>query len=271
MLKKSAVFIFLVAIALLLPLVVQAGDPICAKCGKAITEGNYIQADGKYYHPEHFVCAKCGRAIGDQPYYPRDGKIYDKACYTDLFVDKCASCGKPIEGEYVIKDNLKYDKECFASGVAEKCAWCGQPIVDSSITYEGKIYHKTCYLQHVALYCTLCGGLIEGKYLTTFRGGAWHEYHKGQAPECDFCTAFIDKGKPGTYLRLDDGRYLCGTCMMTAITSNEMLTPLAQEVGGSLEAIRIRVDLHELVFHLVGKDVMSQLGDHAGVHRFQGV
>jgi hypothetical protein len=267
MIKKSALLIVLAALIILIPPIVQAGDPVCAKCGRVITQGNYITAEGRYFHPEHFVCAKCGRAIGDQRYYPRDGKIYDKSCYTDLFVEKCAYCGKPIEGEYIIQNNQKYHKGCFASSVAEKCAWCGQPIVDSSTTYEGKAYHNACYRDHIALYCVLCGGIIDGKYFTTFRGGAWHDFHKGQVPECDFCTAFINVRKQGTFLKLDDGRYLCDACMATAITTDELLTPLAQEVAGALEAIGIKVDLNGLEFHLEGQDVMSGLGDRLGTHR----
>jgi hypothetical protein len=233
----------------------------CVKCGRYIREGEYVQADNKYYHKEHFVCARCGKPIGSGQYFSRDGQIYDRACFDDQFSLKCAWCGKSIEGEYRIRDGKNYHKSCYTANVAFKCDWCSEALLDSSIISEGKSYHTTCYTEHVALRCGLCGGVVSGEYLTTFRGGAWHSWHKESAPSCDFCAAFVDTGKPGAFVRYPDDRYLCEQCRKTAITDIDEVEALADSLAYILSGVDMRVTVDDLVFRLVDQTEMAQLGD----------
>lgn len=234
----------------------------CAKCGRYIREGEYMQADNKYYHKEHFVCALCGKPIGSGQYFTRNEKIYDRACFENQFSLKCGWCGKTIEGEYRIRDDKNYHKSCYSANVALKCGWCSEAIMDSSTISEGKSYHTTCYAEHVALRCGLCGGVVSGEYLTTFRGGAWHSWHKETAPSCDFCAAFIDTDKPAGHVKYPDGRYLCAPCRSTAISDIDEVEILADSIALALSGLNMQIATDELVFQLVDKTQMDRLGDH---------
>ncbi len=250
------------AIILVTTALCSAGDMVsCAKCGRYIREGQYIQVGNQYFHPEHFVCANCGKPIGTGEYFTKDGRFYDKACYVDLFSLKCAWCGRTIEGPYTIHDSRNYHKECFIANVAPKCAWCGEVITDSTITSAGKIYHNKCYFEHVALRCLLCDGTIEGEYMTSFRGGAWHKWHQGKVPECDMCGGFIDTSKPGTFRKFADNRYLCALCGESAITDVDEIKLLADTIAPILAGLGMVVNTEDLVFKLADKSDMLELGD----------
>ena len=246
---------------LAMSLTAQADQVSCAKCGRYIREGGYIQVGNQYYHPEHFVCANCNRPIGTGQYYTKDGRYYDRACYEQVFAVRCVWCGKSIDGEYAIHDGKNYHKACYAANVAPKCGYCGEAIADSSIVSGGKSYHHRCYYDHVALRCQLCGGTLDGEYMTSFRGGAWHKWHQGSAPECDMCAGFIDTGKSDTYTSFAGGRYLCSLCGASAITDVDEVETLADTIAPMLAGIGMTVDITKLAFQLAEKPEMAQLGD----------
>jgi hypothetical protein len=233
----------------------------CAKCGRYIREGQYIQVGSQYFHEEHFVCANCGRSIGTGQYFTQDGRFYDKRCYIDVFSLKCAWCGRPIEGQYTIKDGRNYHRDCFMVNVAPKCGWCGEVISDSSIVSSGKTYHNRCYFDHVALRCLLCDGIIEGEYMTSFRGGAWHKWHQGKVPECDMCAGFIDESKTGTFREFADDRYLCALCGESAITDVDDIEALADSLAPFLAGLGMVITTENLTFQLADKSEMAELGN----------
>jgi hypothetical protein len=239
----------------------------CAKCGRYIDDGRYVQVGDQYYHPDHFVCARCDKPIGASQYYSRDGINYDRACYEEQFALKCAWCGKIIEGDYTIRDGNNYHQACFTANLAPKCGWCGEPILDSFVTYEGNSYHNKCYSEHVGLRCGLCGGTIEGQYITTFRGGAWHSWHKGKVPECDFCGALIDTSKSGTYVCYSDNRYLCSQCGATAVTDIDSARQIAANVASVLSGMSMLISTENLEFVLAGQSEMDAQGGHTGRDR----
>ncbi len=77
-------------------------QPICANCKQPILEGSYVTALGKTWHREHFLCAACGLPILENSFNVHEGKPYHPACYVERFVPKCAYCGQPLVGEYLI-------------------------------------------------------------------------------------------------------------------------------------------------------------------------
>lgn len=232
----------------------------CSKCGRYIRDGKFVQAGDQYFHPEHFSCARCGKPIGSGQYFTRNGQIYDGVCFDTQFSLKCAWCGKTLEGEYRIRDDKNYHKSCYASNVAPKCGWCSEPILDSSITSKGISYHNKCYLDHIALRCGLCGEIIQGQYMTTFRGGAWHASHDKTVPACNFCLAPIDTSRPETFVCYNDKRCLCRPCRQTAVANIDEAKVLADSVAAILQGIGISVKTKQLDLRLVDSDRMAEVG-----------
>src|SRR6266542_4491834 len=70
-------------------------QPICKSCGQPIW-GNYLNALGATWHPEHFMCAACGRPIGGSSFQLYQGAPYHLECYRDRVAPRCAYCGKPL-------------------------------------------------------------------------------------------------------------------------------------------------------------------------------
>ncbi len=104
-------------------------SPRCAGCGQPIA-GTVTTAQGKTWHPEHFVCAADGRPFNGQKYYERDGKVYCETHYWERFGTRCAIGGEIMRGEWLV--NSWGDTYCkqHAAGVPE-CYSCGRPICAS--------------------------------------------------------------------------------------------------------------------------------------------
>jgi len=70
----------------------------CADCGQIVLEES-LEADGRYFHPEHFRCDYCKKPI-DGTYAPVEDKFYHRECYVKQFVVVCFVCNKPLQEEY---------------------------------------------------------------------------------------------------------------------------------------------------------------------------
>ena len=80
-------------------MLVFACSPKCARCEKPL-KGQYLEALGKAWHPEHFVCNNCGKPFKEGRFRQFDGQPYDDACYAKVAALKCDKCGKEITGAY---------------------------------------------------------------------------------------------------------------------------------------------------------------------------
>jgi hypothetical protein len=193
----AGVLLFLVLAAIAL-----AGDRICGYCNRVIS-GQYVEAEGVYYHPEHFLCAQCNR---------------------------------PINGDYV--------------------------------SYQGKNYHHRCYKLHVALRCSLCGQVIDGEYIYDYWGNAYHAWHQGKTPQCEYCNRFISEELTGGSATYRDGRTVCGICRRSAVTSEHRAQLLMEEVAGLLGKFGMSVDTEHLKLHLLDLDgIKEKTGQY---HSLQG-
>lgn len=93
----------------------------CHGCNKEIV-GQYVEALGQKWHPQHFVCAICGKPFGSSGFLQRDGKPYCEVDYYDQFAAKCGVCRKPLIGEYFTdywqnkfcKNHVDELKKCFS-------------------------------------------------------------------------------------------------------------------------------------------------------------
>ncbi len=101
-------------------------QPVCNYCHQPI-QGSILSALGTTWHPEHFICGACGQPIRDASFNLQDGKPYHSACYRDYLVPRCAYCGKPLSGEYLIDHwGTKFCKE--HEGQYPHCDFCGRLI-----------------------------------------------------------------------------------------------------------------------------------------------
>ncbi len=97
---------------------------LCTYCHQPI-QGGILTALGSTWHPEHFVCGACGRPINEQSFNVQDGKPYHTTCYRNVLAPRCAYCGKPLTGEYLVDHRgTKFCKE--HEGQYPHCDFCGR-------------------------------------------------------------------------------------------------------------------------------------------------
>ncbi|HEV2660896.1 MAG TPA: protein DA1, partial [Ktedonobacteraceae bacterium] len=99
-------------------------QPICKACGQPVW-GHYLSAHGSTWHPEHFTCAACGRPIAGASFQLHEDAPYHLDCYRDRVAPRCAYCGKPLVGEYLVDQwGTQYCKEHQSQ--FPRCAYCGR-------------------------------------------------------------------------------------------------------------------------------------------------
>jgi hypothetical protein len=209
---------------------------LCKYCGQRVW-GNYINALGANWHPEHFLCSGCGHPLLEQAFQVVDGKPYHDACYLTYQAPRCAYCGQPI------------------SGVYQK--------------YDGRSYHSDCYREHVALRCVYCQKPLTGQYMIDAWGDHYCPEHQDQYPRCSFCSRLIPPAQqtPGWNAY---GVTRCAICHAQAIEVVEQAQPLFQECkqwiarqGFRFHQLPLRLELHNratLMKMLQGRSINHPLG-----------
>lgn len=99
---------------------------VCKGCGQPIW-GNYLNALGTTWHPEHFICAGCSKPIESANFQVHQGSPYHVECYTRQIAPRCVYCGKPLIGEYLI-DHWGQKFCAVHQGQFPVCAYCGRLI-----------------------------------------------------------------------------------------------------------------------------------------------
>jgi len=200
-----------------------ADQKTCAACGKPISTGQYTQADGQYFHAEHFICAYCRKPIGTSRYFTQNG--------------------------------LRYDSTCFVNEISARCAYCRKPVGTNWVTYDGQEYHKECYDNFVALRCSFCGEIIDGEYLRDQWGNTYHEYHKNE-PRCQYCGRLFTAATNGGE-RFSDGRSECGVCLENAVCKKLDAETIMYDVKATLASLGIGIDRDKLPVKLVDAGQLS--------------
>ncbi|HZR41480.1 MAG TPA: protein DA1 [Ktedonobacteraceae bacterium] len=98
-------------------------QPICRGCGQPIW-GEYLNALGGQWHPEHFVCAGCHRPIRDASFLTYEGAPYHTDCYRNQILPRCAYCGKPMDKFMVDHWGTKYCRH--HQDAYPSCVYCGR-------------------------------------------------------------------------------------------------------------------------------------------------
>lgn len=242
--------------------------PLCKYCGQNVG-GNYLNALGAYWHPEHFLCAGCGRPLVEQTFQVVDGKPYHDACYLIYQAPRCAYCGQPISGSYQKHDGRSYHNDCYREHVGPRCAYCNQPISGTYQKYDGHSYHSDCYREHVAPRCVYCHRSLLGQYMVDAWGEQYCPEHQDQYPRCSFCSRLIppEQQTPGWNIY---GVTRCAICHSRAIEAVEQAQPLFQackqwiaQQGFRFNQLPLRLELHDratLMDMLQGRSINHPLG-----------
>ncbi|BFU24534.1 lim zinc finger domain containing protein [Entamoeba histolytica] len=119
------------------PITEKGDKDHCGKCGKEVSSG--VMALDRIWHEECFVCNECGEHFGgEHKLMEIEGNPVCSLCYVANHVPKCETCGKPLDGQYVVVDGKNYHPQCFV------CTNCGAPIQGSYMIKNGKIVCKNC-------------------------------------------------------------------------------------------------------------------------------
>jgi hypothetical protein len=213
-------------IVLLLCTALYAQDH-CVRCGKVITE-RYIIAEGKVFHPEHFLCRYCG---------------------------------KQIQSGFAVENDDFFHPECLSQKNGVTCAYCGKAIVGDYLKAEGQLYHDSCYRDFVQTRCAICGGRINGEYEVDLFGNEFHAAHARELKRCSVCNRLICEPLTRGGMVYGDGRPVCNICYKGAVFNNSQIMELYRAVSATLKTIGLRINAGDL--RVVGAD-KNMLRIHAG-------
>jgi len=111
----------------------------CAGCGQPI-RGQYINAMGSKWHPEHFSCFYCHKSFNGGAYFEYQGKPYCEMHYHQMTGAICAGCGQPVGTRSIDALGKKWHPEHFV------CAFCNSPLSGTSFKEQaGKAYCAACH------------------------------------------------------------------------------------------------------------------------------
>jgi len=110
----------------------------CVDCRQPI-EGECIQEDNRYWHPEHFKCGFCHQLIESGNYFFVDGKLCCEADYANEAAPKCGKCGFGITGDFLDAMDQKWHINHFV------CHYCSKSLATIDYTNDnGKPFCLDC-------------------------------------------------------------------------------------------------------------------------------
>lgn len=187
----------------------------CAHCEEVI-KGQYIEAMGTTWCPEHFVCAACGEPFKDDTFYKHDNHPYCETHYRELTSEDCSLCGEKImDGEMMEGGEKKYHMKCFVCEEDKKQIGDGEKYHE----YNGKLYCDDHLKAKLTLTCSVCGKPITGEYIMI--GG--EKMHKacrksGSTSTSTTSTSTKKPGSGGSTSKTSGGSGSTTTVTTTTIT-----------------------------------------------------
>lgn len=223
--------------------------------------GRFVSAEGKYFHPEHFLCYKCGKPI-DSYYHYEEGNFFHDSCYADIKNIKCVVCNKFIDAVYVKVAGKTFHRDCYEQNVLPSCSYCGKPLSGKYIIKDEKKYHEYCYAGTVAEKCDICSEVLLKNYLTDLYGHKFHARHEGEYQKCDNCKRLICSNLTGGGVKYDDGREICNLCYNISYKGYLNTKILLSRVLNDLKKIGFQLDKVEIYVHAVNrKKLKSAAGE----------
>ncbi len=114
---------------------VSAQQSVCAYCHQPIQDSILTALDATW-HPEHFLCAFCNRPIAEPSFNVQDGKPYHQTCFYNAIAPRCAYCGGPLIGEFLIDEwGAQFHKEHQEQ--YPHCQFCGRLIPPAQQEHNG--------------------------------------------------------------------------------------------------------------------------------------
>lgn len=238
---KSSAYIFLIGLVFCLLFTPDTSAVHqCSYCFKPI-QGQSLEVEGKFYHPEHFICANCRAPITEPNFYERDGKYYDSTC--------------------------------FANFISKKCDYCGKPILGEAVYLNSKTYHTECYKNHAGMRCVVCGNVVSMSFFVDKKGNAVCAKHKDIALSCFSCQRFMSPDIDVDGRRYDDDRVMCNECIATAVNDVDDANDIIKDIVWQLEMSGIEIDPdYELSFvslEELNKNFDKYMVDHLGVTLYE--
>lgn len=204
-----------------------AGERLCEGCKKPIGNSRWVEADGKHYHPDHFVCGNCQKQIRIEQFFRDKGEYYDSVCYANTIAPTCGYCSKPI-----------------------LTAWFGD---------DTTVYHATCFHEYVAGNCVVCNRPITDEYFYDDFGNYICSEHKAEVERCFFCQRYLSADPDRPVTRRPDGRLACFQCNQTAVVEIETAESILEEVRKQLETKGISIE-ENIDLSLVSQDELDAHG-----------
>ncbi|XP_048467773.1 prickle-like protein 1 [Rhincodon typus] len=83
--------------------------PRCASCDQLIFAEECTEAEGRYWHMDHFSCTECEVILGGQKYIMKEGQPYCCGCFETLYAEYCETCREIISdpGMGLVSRNLE--------------------------------------------------------------------------------------------------------------------------------------------------------------------
>ncbi|XP_068085141.1 paxillin [Anabrus simplex] len=157
-----------------------------------------VSAMGKTFHPEHFICHGCKKPITGGKFNQHEGKPYCEADFVEMYLKKCAACGKPIKDKMIIAMDKNWHEDHFV------CEQCKKPLGGQSfVEKDGKAF---CQPDYHELYSPRCHGCR--KPITDTAIVALEERWHHQCFRCSKC------GKPimEKSFEVVDNKAICASC-----------------------------------------------------------
>lgn len=143
----------------------------CGRCSKPIS-GPFVRAMDAKFHQECFGCTTCGCPLSET-FYIHEESPYCRDHFLDVSADRCRSCTKVIEQEFVFGINeWKYHVGCF------KCEVCAKPL-EQYFVKDDKAFCLEDFLSQFGEDCAKCGTKISGAMhavdgVAAAEGLKWH-------------------------------------------------------------------------------------------------
>ncbi|XP_032872890.1 prickle planar cell polarity protein 3-like [Amblyraja radiata] len=120
--------------------------PRCASCDQLILSEECTEAEGRYWHIDHFSCTECETVLGGQRYIMKEGQPYCCGCFEMLYAEYCQSCREIISIDY---GQITFSGQHWHANIScFSCAQCKKPLLGCDFNYRhGRIFCSTACSQ----------------------------------------------------------------------------------------------------------------------------
>lgn len=136
--------------------------------------------------------------------FAKNGHIYCRHDYLQRFAKRCASCNKPIDGQFITATGRNFHPRCF---VCSRCRHQTRTERDEGFHVRaGSVLCRGCFMQVAAPKCSTCGVPLTHYTEDPETGDKFCQRH---GPRCDACRRPLGAAP---FVKMSDGRTVCVTC-----------------------------------------------------------